>query len=106
MSRDRCILGKTSSPPSCDSECQFKNKNKKMMCKLTTRRRLDVEDIKKINIPHIILASKDEDASEVSKCKEVLEGAKTGVVETYAMHHGWSKSKQTTRCSRFNRQTP
>ncbi|KAL5320510.1 hypothetical protein ACEPPN_011316 [Leptodophora sp. 'Broadleaf-Isolate-01'] len=51
--------------------------------------RLDVEDIKKINIPHIILASKDEDASEVSKCKEVLEGAKTGVVETYAMHHGW-----------------
>ncbi|KAG4439672.1 hypothetical protein IFR05_004869 [Cadophora sp. M221] len=51
--------------------------------------RLDAKDIKKIDIYHIILASKDEDASEVSKCKEVLEGAKTGVVETYAMHHGW-----------------
>ncbi|KAH7400065.1 hypothetical protein BKA64DRAFT_473931 [Cadophora sp. MPI-SDFR-AT-0126] len=53
--------------------------------------RLDVEDIKKIKIAHIILASKDEDAAEVAKCKDELEGKSgTGVVETYAeMNHGW-----------------
>ncbi|PVH89428.1 hypothetical protein DL98DRAFT_580127 [Cadophora sp. DSE1049] len=53
--------------------------------------RLDVEDIKKIKISHVILASKDEDAAEVAKCKDVLEGkAETGVVDTYPeMNHGW-----------------
>ena len=56
--------------------------------------RLDVEDIKKIKIPHMILASKDEDAEEVAKCKEVLEGnTLSGIVETYPeMNHGWSES--------------
>ncbi|KAK0104152.1 hypothetical protein ONS96_005247 [Cadophora gregata f. sp. sojae] len=57
--------------------------------------RLDVEDIKKIKIAHIILASKDEDPAEVAKCKEVLEGnAGNGFVETYPeMSHGWSTLK-------------
>jgi len=53
--------------------------------------RLDVQDIKKIQISHMILASKDEDAAEVAKCKEVLEGEDgSGIVETYPeMNHGW-----------------
>tara|TARA_R110002060_G_scaffold27252_4_gene37107 strand:+ start:539 stop:721 length:183 start_codon:yes stop_codon:yes gene_type:complete len=42
----------------------------------------------------MILASKDEDAAEVAKCKEVLEGEDgSGIVETYPeMNHGWSES--------------
>lgn len=54
--------------------------------------KLDAEDAKKTTVPHIILASKGEDAAEVQKCKEVLEGeGKPGVVETYGtQQHGWS----------------
>ena len=60
---------------------------------LTPDRRLATEDAKAITIPHIVLASKDEDAAIVKEYAEVLvaEG-KPNVVETYAtMHHGWSK---------------
>ncbi|CZT47240.1 related to hydrolase related to dienelactone hydrolase [Rhynchosporium secalis] len=56
-------------------------------------RLLSVEDAKKISIPHIILASKDEDASEVAKCKQSLEGKGNGVVETYDTFHGWMGAK-------------
>ncbi|CZT02950.1 hypothetical protein WAI453_012177 [Rhynchosporium graminicola] len=54
---------------------------------------LSVEDAKKISIPHIILASKDEDASEVAKCKQALEGKGNGFVETYDTFHGWMGAK-------------
>jgi hypothetical protein len=56
-------------------------------------RRLATEDAKAITIPHIVLASKNEDAAIVKEYAEVLVGeGKPNVVETYAtMHHGWSK---------------
>ena len=56
-------------------------------------RRLATEDARKISIPHICLASKDEDAAVVKEYAEVLMGdGKPHVVETYAtMHHGWSE---------------
>jgi len=54
--------------------------------------RMTREDVEKIAIPHLVLASKDEDATIVGEYKEVLEARKDGKseVETYAeMHHGW-----------------
>lgn len=56
-------------------------------------RRLDVEDAKKLNIPHIVLASNGEDKKVVDQYHEVLVGeGKPGVVEYYGtMHHGWSE---------------
>jgi dienelactone hydrolase len=53
--------------------------------------RLDVEDAKKLNIPHIVLASNGEDKKVVDQYHEVLVGeGKPGVVEYYGnMHHGW-----------------
>jgi dienelactone hydrolase len=50
------------------------------------------EDAEKIAIPHLVLASKDEDAAIVGEYKEVLVAKKDGKseVETYPeMHHGW-----------------
>lgn len=54
-------------------------------------RRLAKEDAEKIVIPHIVLASKGEDAEIVKQYSEILTGeGKHGEVETYAtMHHGW-----------------
>lgn len=48
------------------------------------------EDAKQIIIPHIVLASKDEDEKIVKEYAEVLVGeGKPNVVETYGtMHHG------------------
>lgn len=101
--RDRCILGERSLLSSASSissnldlDVDLKDRQRddlQVEADVKTCRSLDVEDIKKINIPHIILASKDEDADEVAKCKDVLEGGegKNGVVETYATFHGWSK---------------
>jgi len=52
---------------------------------------LVAEDAKKIEIPHIVLASNGEDEKLVAEYKEILVGeGKPHVVETYAnMHHGW-----------------
>ena len=49
------------------------------------------EDAEKIAIPHIVLASKDEDPIVVKEYAEVLaEEGKIGEVESYeTMHHGW-----------------
>lgn len=54
---------------------------------------LDPNDAKEINIPHMVLASKDEPAEPVAGFKTVIEdrsGAIVSFVETYAtMFHGW-----------------
>ncbi|KUJ23973.1 uncharacterized protein LY89DRAFT_8048 [Mollisia scopiformis] len=52
---------------------------------------LNVEDAKKLEIPHIVLASNGEDEKVVAEYKAVLVGeGKPGVVESYMnMHHGW-----------------
>jgi hypothetical protein len=54
---------------------------------------LDPADAKEINIPHMVLASKDEPAEPVAGFKAVIEdrlGAIGGFVETYTtMFHGW-----------------
>ncbi|KAJ5196750.1 dienelactone hydrolase [Penicillium cf. viridicatum] len=54
---------------------------------------LDPADAKEINIPHMVLASKDEPAEPVAGFKTVIEdrlGAIGGFVETYTkMFHGW-----------------
>ncbi|CRG83121.1 putative AIM2 family protein C30D10,14 [Talaromyces islandicus] len=53
---------------------------------------LDPNDAKSITIPHIVLASKDEDAAVMAEYKTALEG-RAGLdsyVDTYSnMHHGW-----------------
>jgi dienelactone hydrolase len=53
---------------------------------------LDPNDAKAITIPHIVLASKDEDAAIMAEYKTALEG-RAGLdsyVDTYPnMHHGW-----------------
>nr|ASK38706.1 dienelactone hydrolase [Paecilomyces divaricatus] len=56
---------------------------------------LSADDVSKINIPHIILASKDEDATAVAECKKVLEGpGKTGLVKSYPDQiHGWMAAR-------------
>jgi len=53
--------------------------------------RLESKDAKEITIPHIVLASKGEDAAIVAEYKDILEGeGKNGVVETYGtQEHGW-----------------
>ncbi|KAH8894809.1 dienelactone hydrolase family protein [Thozetella sp. PMI_491] len=53
--------------------------------------RLDAEDAKALNAPHICLASYGEPADIVAQYKEILsQPGKTGEVETYStMHHGW-----------------
>ncbi|MCJ1396076.1 hypothetical protein MMC18_008964 [Xylographa bjoerkii] len=52
---------------------------------------LDHGSQKNITIPHILLASKDEDPEIVQDYREYLSGpGKIGIVETYSkMHHGW-----------------
>jgi len=52
---------------------------------------LDVEDAKKVQIPHIVLASNGEDEKVVAQYKEILVGgSKPHVVDSYmTMHHGW-----------------
>lgn len=58
---------------------------------------LDRGDAEEIKIPHLLLASKDEDAAVVKEYKETFEkaaeteeGAKKSEVHTYEdMHHGW-----------------
>jgi len=62
---------------------------------LTDDRRLAADDYKKMEIPHIILASNGEDEKIVKECRDILVGGgKPGVVETYGtMHHvstSWS----------------
>jgi dienelactone hydrolase len=54
-------------------------------------RRLDAKEHEVLNVPHICLASPDEDASVVAEVKEILsKPGKTGHVETYeTMFHGW-----------------
>lgn len=56
---------------------------------LTDDRRLAADDYKKMEIPHIILASNGEDEKIVKECHDILVGGgKPGVVETYGtMHH-------------------
>ena len=57
--------------------------------------KLDIEDAKKLTIPHILLASNGEDEKVVKEYEELLvkgeEGqGKGNVVERYGtMHHGW-----------------
>ncbi|CAK7207362.1 hypothetical protein SEUCBS139899_010172 [Sporothrix eucalyptigena] len=53
--------------------------------------RLDSKDAEVLTAPHILLASKDEDAAVVAEYKTILaQPGKVGEVETYAdMFHGW-----------------
>ncbi|PWY87403.1 alpha/beta-hydrolase [Aspergillus heteromorphus CBS 117.55] len=53
--------------------------------------RMDAEDAKKVTIPHIVLASKDEPADVVKAYSEIIAGNGVGGhVETYEkMWHGW-----------------
>ena len=53
--------------------------------------RLDAKDGEALTAPHILLASKDEDAAVVAEYKTILSRpGKAGEVETYAnMFHGW-----------------
>jgi hypothetical protein len=59
--------------------------------KLIENRGYSADDAEKITIPHIVLASKGEDAAVTEKYAEILSGkGKIGEVETYGtMHHGW-----------------
>lgn len=52
---------------------------------------LSREDAEAMQIPHILLASKEEPKEMVAAYKEVITGdGKKGEVETYATsHHGW-----------------
>lgn len=52
---------------------------------------LNKADAEKIAIPHIVLASKDENAAVVREYEEVFsQPGKVGEIETYGtMHHGW-----------------
>ncbi|KAL3419454.1 AIM2 family protein C30D10.14 [Phlyctema vagabunda] len=53
--------------------------------------KLAAEDARSLKIPHIMLASRDEDATVVEEYAKLLASeGKIGEVETYAsMHHGW-----------------
>lgn len=52
---------------------------------------MDVEEAKKLTVPHIVLASKDEPVEAVKGYAEVIAANGIGgVVETYpTMWHGW-----------------
>lgn len=57
---------------------------------------LDPADAKKITIPHLVMASKDEPSEQVAGFKEIIEANDiTGSsLTTYStMHHGWMGSK-------------
>lgn len=61
--------------------------------------RLDAEDAKALNTPHICLASPGEPADVVAQYKEILsQPGKVGVVETYdKMFHGWMGARANLR---------
>ncbi|EED21098.1 dienelactone hydrolase, putative [Talaromyces stipitatus ATCC 10500] len=56
---------------------------------------LDPADAKKITIPHLVMASKDEPSEAVANFKTVIEkNGSGGSLTTYmTMHHGWMGSK-------------
>lgn len=57
---------------------------------------LDPTDAKKITIPHLVMASKDEPSDQVAGFKEIIEsnGIAGSSLTTYTtMHHGWMGSK-------------
>ncbi|KUL82144.1 hypothetical protein ZTR_10704 [Talaromyces verruculosus] len=57
---------------------------------------LDSADAKKITIPHLVMASKDEPTEQVAGFKEIIEsnGIAGSSLTTYTtMHHGWMGSK-------------
>lgn len=57
---------------------------------------LDPTDAKKIIIPHLVMASKDEPSEQVAGFKEIIEanGITGSSLSTYTtMHHGWMGSK-------------
>lgn len=58
---------------------------------LTHLRGYSADDAEAITIPHIILASKGEDAAVTKKYAEILsKQSKITEIETYdTMHHGW-----------------
>ena len=60
-------------------------------CHLCLSRGFSADDAAKITIPHIVLASKGEDAAVTKAYTEILAGpGKIGEVETYGtQHHGW-----------------
>lgn len=64
--------------------------------------RLASEDVEKAVIPHIVLASKNEDVNIVKAYAEILASpGKTGVVETYAdQHHGWMGARANLKNKR------
>lgn len=50
---------------------------------------LAVEDVKSLRVPHLILASKDENADDVRACDEAKKSSGSATFTYPTMHHGW-----------------
>lgn len=51
---------------------------------------MDAEDARKLNVPHIVLASRDEPADVVAEYAKIVPTRKGGDVSTYdTVPHGW-----------------